>query len=106
MREHASLLRDTFDIRWVDTGLRVSVSMSSPRGATVVPTPIASFTIGIICVVNQETFKNFAPVVDVRNVPCVRAWGVGGVISTKTVRGRFTWRLSAGVSIGTCIAQL
>ena len=46
------------EIRWVDTGLRVSVSMSSPSGATVVPTTIASFTIGTSLVLNQEKFKN------------------------------------------------
>ena len=46
MREHAGLPRYTFDIRWVDTGLHVSVP--SPSGATAVPTPIASFTIGTI----------------------------------------------------------
>ena len=64
MREHAGLPRDTFDIRWVDTGLRVSVS--SPRGATVVPAPNASFTIGTTWILNQEKVKSFAPGVDVK----------------------------------------
>ena len=63
MREHAGLPRDTYDVRWVDTGLRVS--LSSPRGATVIPTPIASFTIGITWALNQEQFKSFALAVDV-----------------------------------------
>ena len=31
MREHANLPRYTFDIRWVNTGVRVSVSMTSPE---------------------------------------------------------------------------
>ena len=41
------------------------MSVSSPGGATAVPTPIASFTIGTAWVLNQEKFKSFAPNVDV-----------------------------------------
>ena len=47
-------------IRWVDTGLLVSWYVIA-QGAPVVPTPIASFTIGKISVLNQENFKSFAP---------------------------------------------
>ena len=67
MREHAGLPRDTFDIRWVDTGLRAWAS--SPWGATVLPAPIASFTIGTTWVLNQEKFKSFALGVDVEALP-------------------------------------
>ena len=59
MREHAGLPRATFDIRWVNTGLRVSVNMSSPGCATVVPTPIASFTIGTSWVLGPRKIQDF-----------------------------------------------
>ena len=66
MREYAKFPRETFDIRWVDMGLRVSVS--APRCATAVPTPVASFTIGTTWESNQEKFKSFAPHVDVEAI--------------------------------------
>ena len=65
MRQHANLPRDTFDIRWVQTGLRVSVNMPSPDCLTAVLTQIATFTIGTTCVLDQERFKILAPRMDV-----------------------------------------
>ena len=62
MREYAKLPREIFDIRWVDSGLRVSVA--TPRGGCVIPTPIASFTIGTTLELNREKFQIFAPHVD------------------------------------------
>ena len=44
MKEHANVLREAFDIRWVDTGLRVSVA--APTGRLALPIALASFTIG------------------------------------------------------------
>ena len=44
MRDHAELPCDNFDIRWVDMGLRVSVT--APIGRTTLPTAHDSFTIG------------------------------------------------------------
>ena len=57
---------DDFDIRWVDSGLRVSVA--APRGSSVIPTPIASFTIATTWELNRENFQNFAPHVDVEAI--------------------------------------
>ena len=42
MKEYAKLPRETFDIRWVDSGLRVSVA--APLGRTALPIALASFT--------------------------------------------------------------
>ena len=44
MREYAKLPRETCDIRWVDSGLRVSVA--TPRRSSEIRTPVTSFTIG------------------------------------------------------------
>ena len=62
MRECAKFTRETFDIRWVDSGLRVSVP--ARRGTTMIPIPIASFTWEL----NREKFQNFAPHVDVEAI--------------------------------------
>ena len=43
MKEHANVPREAFDIRWVDKGLRVSVTL--PPGRPALPA-LASFTIG------------------------------------------------------------
>ena len=43
MKEHANVSREAFDIRWVDTGLRVSVA--APSGRPALPIALASFTI-------------------------------------------------------------
>ena len=59
MREFAQLPQDSFDIRWVDSGRRVSVA--APRGSSVIPTPIASFSIGTTWKLDREKFQNFAP---------------------------------------------
>ena len=44
MKEYANLPREGFDIRCVDTGLRVSVA--APPGRTTLRIALASFTIG------------------------------------------------------------
>ena len=62
MTEYAKLPRGTCDIRWVHPGLRVSVA--APRGSSLLPTPIASFTIGTTWGLNREKFQTFALHVD------------------------------------------
>ena len=50
---------------WVNTRLRVSVNIPSPGCVTVVPTQIATATMGTTWVLDQERFKILAPSVDV-----------------------------------------
>ena len=64
MREFAGLRSETFDIRWVSTGIRVSVE-SAPTGCLPVSSQLASITIGATWVLSRERFKNFVPNVDV-----------------------------------------
>ena len=66
MWEYAKLPRETFDIKWVDSGLRVSVT--AWIGRTALPTPLASFTIGTTWELNLERFRSFAPHVDVEAI--------------------------------------
>ena len=66
VREYSELPRETFDNRWVDSGLRVSVS--APGGSTMIPIPIASFTIDTTWELNREKFRSFAPHVDVEAI--------------------------------------
>ena len=80
MREHAGLPRNAFDIKWVNTGVRVSVKMAS-LGGTMVPTPIATFTIGATWVLDPEEYRLFAPGVDV------------GVIQTFSATLDADWRM-------------
>ena len=47
MRQNASLTKEQFDMRWVSTGIRVSVNGAPPR-CLAVPFPVASITIGEI----------------------------------------------------------
>ena len=54
----AKLPCETFDIRWVHLGLRVSVAV--PTGRTAVPTPLASFTTGTTRELYLERFRKFA----------------------------------------------
>ena len=64
MRDHAGLTKEQFDIRWVSTGIRVSVN-SAPTGCLAVLSQIASITIGANWVMNRDRFNSFAPGVDV-----------------------------------------
>ena len=58
------LQSESFDIRWVSTGIRVSVN-SAPAGCLHVSSQLASITIGTTWVLNRERFRMFAPNVDV-----------------------------------------
>ena len=58
MRECTKLPRETFDIRWVDSGLRVSVSGPRLHHDTHA---VASFTIGTTWELNREKFQSSAP---------------------------------------------
>ena len=62
MKEYAKPPREKFDIRWVDTGLRVSVA--APLGRTALPIALAAFTKDDL-VLNFEKFREFAPPVDI-----------------------------------------
>ena len=66
MREYARLPSATFDIRCVDSGLRVSVSAQC--GGTTIPILLASFTTGTTWELNREKIQRFAPHVDVEAV--------------------------------------
>ena len=60
MRENAGLTKDQFYVRWVTTGIRVSVN-SAPLGRLAVLLPSASITIGANWVLNRENIQSFAP---------------------------------------------
>ena len=45
MRENAGLTKEQLDMRWVSTGIRVSVN-GAPPGCLAVSLPVASITIG------------------------------------------------------------
>ena len=62
MKEYANLPRDAFDIKWVGTGLRVSVA--APLGRTALPIALSSFTIGANWALKYEKKREFAPHVD------------------------------------------
>ena len=64
MKEHANLPREAFDIKWVNMEVRVSVRMVGP-GGTMVPTAIATFTIGQTWVLNLDNFRRLALGVDI-----------------------------------------
>ena len=57
------LERDVFDVRWVTLGLRVDVNCA-PRGVPMSVVPSVSFTIGGTWVINAETLKKLALLVD------------------------------------------
>ena len=59
MRDDAKLPRETFDIRWVDSGLRVS--LAAPTGRTALAIALASFTIAATWVLSFEKFPELAP---------------------------------------------
>ena len=59
MREIARLPEETFDMRWVPTGIRVSVNSAAP-GSSPVLSQLASLTIGATWVLNRERFNSFA----------------------------------------------
>ena len=59
MRDLANLEREVFDIRRVSTGVN-----SAPAGFLVALAPLASITIGMNSVVNEDRFKSLAPTVD------------------------------------------
>ena len=63
MRDLANLEREVFDIRRVSTGIRIAVN-SAPAGFLVALAPLASITIGMNSVVNEDRFKSLAPTVD------------------------------------------
>ena len=56
MRENAGLTKEQFDMRWVSTGIRVSVNGAPPR-CLAVPLPVASITIGQIGCSTLKIFK-------------------------------------------------
>ena len=60
MRENAGLTKEQFDMRWVSTGIRVSVN-GAPPGCLAVLLPVASITIGAHWVLNRENLQIFAP---------------------------------------------
>ena len=64
MRDNAGLTKEMFDIRWVSTGIRVSVN-SAPRDRLPVLAKIASITIGANWVLNRDRFSSFIPGIDV-----------------------------------------
>ena len=59
MKEYANLPLEAFDVRWVDTGLRVSVA--APLWRTALPIALASFTFGANWALNFEKCREFAP---------------------------------------------
>ena len=62
MKEHANVPREDFDIRWVDTGLRVSVT--PPPGRLALPIALASFTLGANWALNFDRCRELAPQMD------------------------------------------
>ena len=73
MRENAGLTKEQFDMRWVSTGIRVSVN-GAPPGCLAVPFPVASITIGANWVLNRENLQSFASRAKCRRAadPCGR----------------------------------
>ena len=65
MKGYANLPRATFDVIWVDSGLRVSVS--APGGTTISIT-IASFTMGTTWSYTEKKLQSFAPHVNVEAI--------------------------------------
>ena len=63
MKEHPRLDRDMFAVRWVTLGLRVDVNCAQ-KWLMVSIVPFASFTIGGTWVINADTLKTIAPIVD------------------------------------------
>ena len=64
VRDFAGLRSETLDIRWVSTGIRVSVN-SAPTGCLPVLSQLASVTIWATWVLNRERLRIFAQNVDV-----------------------------------------
>ena len=62
MKEHANASREAFDIRWVDTGLPVSVT--PPPGRLALPIALASFAIGAKWDLNFDRLRELAPHLD------------------------------------------
>ena len=60
MRENAGLTKEQFHMRWVSTGIRVSVN-GAPPGCLAVLLPVASITIGANWMLNRENLQIFAP---------------------------------------------
>ena len=66
MKDYAKLPRETFDIRWVDSGLRVS--LQAPTGRTALPIALAPFTIAATSMLNFEKFPELAPQLDIEAI--------------------------------------
>ena len=60
MRDIAGLTKEQVDMRWVSTGIRVSVN-GAPPGRMAVLSPITSVTIVANWVLNRDRFKSWAP---------------------------------------------
>ena len=71
MCESAALPRETFDIKWVSTGIRISVN-STPSGALPVSSQLASITTGATWVLNRESSTVLLPVL--MSVCCKPFW--------------------------------
>ena len=81
LTEHANVPREAFDIRWVDTGLRVSVTPPPARPAL---SALASFTTGANWALNFDRFRELALQVDPRG----RAVFLVGRVTSKNARPR------------------
>ena len=60
VRENAGFTKEKFDIRWVSTGIRVSVNCAPPDRLPA-STQIAPITFGTNCVLNRDRLNNFVP---------------------------------------------